>query len=145
MHVSPKTIKVFAQDVERWDRMTKLWYSFASDSWARTWSRMRRRAIGTTVRPINEDIGMLRGFHLLVYVRQALLQAVRNGILVSSHGTSPFTPPMTRQHHMHPSNTSKIHRVNRHSWRDNRLSQFRANIDMVKSMGAITVHISRRY
>ncbi|KAE8314709.1 hypothetical protein BDV41DRAFT_214210 [Aspergillus transmontanensis] len=76
---------------------------FASNSWARTWSRMRRRAIGTAVRPINEDIGMLRGFPLLVYVRRALLQAVRSGIFISS--TSPFTPPMTRQHHMHPSNT----------------------------------------
>ncbi|KOC18355.1 hypothetical protein AFLA70_13g005812 [Aspergillus flavus AF70] len=35
-----------------------------------------KRVIVTAVRPINEDIGMLRGFPLLVYVRQALLQAV---------------------------------------------------------------------
>ncbi|KAB8250198.1 hypothetical protein BDV35DRAFT_93037 [Aspergillus flavus] len=62
-----------------------------------------KRVIVTAVRPINEDIGMLRGFPLLVYVRQAILQAVRSGILVKN--ASPFTPPMTRQHHMHPSNT----------------------------------------
>ncbi|KJK64273.1 hypothetical protein P875_00138312 [Aspergillus parasiticus SU-1] len=46
---------------------------------------MRRRAIGTAVRPINEDIGMLRGFPLLVYVRQALLQAVS-----SVHKSMPY-------------------------------------------------------
>ncbi|KAB8277040.1 hypothetical protein BDV30DRAFT_17390 [Aspergillus minisclerotigenes] len=103
MHESPKTIKVFTQDVARWDRMTKLWYSLQVTVGQEHGAGCRRRVIGTAVRPINEDIGMLRGFPLLVYVRQALLQAVRSGILVSS--ASPPTPPMTRQHHMHPSNT----------------------------------------